>query len=129
MSTETQHNTFSINTGLATTMAEKQQRELDELNSNIDSICERATVKGFPIARSILQQFDPSPSDLKMLSKVFMRLSEYMTRYKEVNDKAAVLRAISDNPAWIYDSIGAPDRDIDLFLESLDAEVTESDNS
>ena len=118
------HSQFSIDTQLTKSQIDNLDSKASGINDRIEKICEKAVINGFPIARVVLAQMNPTPADLKMLSKVFGRLAEIMTEYKDVQSKSSALKAISENSDWLYSTIGAPGRDIDLFLQSLETPAT-----
>ncbi len=114
-----ENSSFSIDVNLTAAQLTELSKQVDALDERIEDIFNKAVVNNYPIARIVLQQFNPTPSDLLMLSKVFKRLSELKVEYDELKGKQTALKAISSNADWIYSSIGSPERDIDLFLHNL----------
>lgn len=115
---------FSIDTALATTKLVELGKQREGLDERINTICEKAFIGQYPVARIVLSQFDPTPSDLLMLSKVFQRLSVLLAEHKDLQEKEAALKAITGNSEWLYTSIGSPERDVELFLTSFNESGT-----
>lgn len=121
--------TFSIDTDLSVLKLKELTEKLGEIDERMGNIFDQAVVGGYPVAKMIYTQFSPSASDLKMLSKVFARLAELHVEREALAEKVTALTAISKNADWIYDSIGSPERDIDLWLNTFSSEVPVTDTS
>lgn len=110
---------FSIDPSLCRSEVSSLEQELDELKDQLDDIYRRATVNNVPIAQVIVEQIGASPSDLKMLSKVFDRLAVLIAKRNDLAEKHSALDFIVKKDSWIYEKIGAPSRDVEHFLASF----------
>jgi hypothetical protein len=117
---------FSIDSNLCKTEISKIQSDLDGVQSELDDIYRRALLNdNMPIAQIIVEQLGASPKELKMLSKVFDRLAVKVALRNDLREKLGALQFIGEKESWLYEKIGAPDRDIEHFLASTFTSETE----
>lgn len=111
--------TFSIDTSLAQPAKSKFERDLEQLDSRLEEIYRKATVKDVPVVQSIVQHLDPSQTECKTLAKVFARIADLLEERRELVKKISILESVSSDPDWLYGQIGNMERDADVFIRSL----------
>lgn len=110
---------FSIDSKLCKTEIDKIKKDIENLEDELRDIYQRAILEsGMPIAQIIVEQLGATPKELKMLSKVFDRLSTMIAVHRDLHEKLGALQFIGEKENWLYEKIGAPDRDVEHFLAS-----------
>ena len=117
------NNQFSIDPVLCKTEVANLDTKIEELNDQLTDIFQRAVVNGVPVAQVIVSQFQATPKDLKMLSKVFDRLAVLIAQQNDLVSKRAALNFITEKNDWVYETVGAPQRDVEHFLATLNTET------
>ena len=120
---------FSIDPSLCKEASSSLGGEIEDVQSQLDDIYRRATIRdSFDVARGVVEQMNATPKELKMLSKVFDRLSILIAQRDDLASKKAALNFIEKKDDWIYNQIGAPSRDIEHFIAATlsDAEADQS---
>lgn len=110
---------FSIDRSMAQDASVRIQREIDLIEDRLNSIFEKALVKDYPVAQSIVQFYNPSYDELIMLSKVFERIAGIIEELEVLKKRKRTLKGITTDYDWLYSEIGAPDRDVDAFLANV----------
>lgn len=118
---------FSIDIKLCAKHVSTLDNELEKIQDQITDIYRRAVIgEGYSPAQMVTEQMGATPTELNMLSKVFARLAVLTAQREDLRTKRSALMFIKTKDEWIYDKIGAPSPDVDVFLATFtDTETIE----
>jgi len=94
--------------------------EYDSLKSRIDKILDSSHfyVGGFPVIRQIYS-LSPTTSELKILSKALLRLSEIQEQYETISSKYHFIKTVTEDPNWIISSCADFSNDVDQIIGKI----------
>lgn len=97
------------------------QYRKDSMDSQIDTICEKATIAGYSIIPQILAM-SKDPKELNRLSKAFALISKILKENADVEEKLAILNASKKHPEWfglVFKTFDQFDRDFEHLVSTM----------
>lgn len=111
-------NSYSLDLTKVKGELKKLKREHEQQADRIQEIYRRAMIKNTSVAEAVVNVLEATPADLKMLSKVFERLSVLVAEQDELSSRIAALEGLDNKSDWLYQIAGDTSKDLDHFLNT-----------
>lgn len=114
---------ISINTAKIPEAISTLDIKLEKLDEVMNEIFKRAIISkptgDIPVCQIVVTQFNPSPKELRMLSKAFDKLATLVADRDTVQTRKNAVSGWETHSSWLYSEIGDMGKDLDVELTSI----------
>ncbi|MFT6783651.1 MAG: hypothetical protein ACJA1A_003592 [Saprospiraceae bacterium] len=114
---------ISINIAKIPEAISSLDNKLEKLDDIMNEIFKRAIIENkngeIPVCQMIVTQFNPSPKELRMLSKAFDKLASLVADRETLQTRKNAVSGWETHSSWLYSEIGDMGKDLDVELTSI----------
>lgn len=112
------NNSYSLDLSKVKGELKRLKREHEQQADRMQEIYRRAVIKNTSVAQAVVEVLEATPADLRMLSKVFERLSVLVAEQDELGSRITALEGLENKSEWLYQVAGDTSKDLDHFLNT-----------
>lgn len=118
---------LSINTSKIPEALSALETQESKINNVMEEIFRRAIIKApagdIPVIQMVVTQFNPTPAELRMLSKAFDKMATLVADRNLITTRKQAVNGWSTEFHWLYSEIGDMGRDVDREIDSIMKEL------